>query len=538
MILPCPTRATAVFSRSPRFILMCSVVPTSRFSRLSLGSMAPTTRSFGRGMPQGDEVPRNVVAEPGSPGGDEGNSASVGEEDEEDYDEDSSSTVVRSPATKISYDISGLDLDTQSEVRQLFRETPASEPPSLVLEWCQLNHDQRDKDGQFYAFQLHEVEIIPRSIRIGSPGSKYASPKCNCMQDSDKPCRHLIYLLDQINSIASDPPQEEPVQRLGPSGVPVGMGQPFERISNFHLDLLSSSLHCDVGSPDSKAEVSRVRLEETREILASIANADADDLAVKEYRNDIFQDRGSLLKDHDIVTHGDLTKTLVHILVTNDDFFAYFLKLLPPSSRARDPFHKIQQHVDRVLAELDGPPRATPAEGPRDAAWAAAHMTRAASRIQALLQHRDDAPSPAERAAAARTLVRILHAVVFRGHSSSSSSPPPPPPPAAAAAVAAPASSAVLDALAQLPEQNQWIEALVDVEERLVAYGAPAGALLVRLRGLLAQMRRSRPAAPAAPSSAAVGETARQGGGSGAGGGSKRAGGDGGGREGGAKRPR
>ncbi|KAF3768909.1 hypothetical protein M406DRAFT_44074 [Cryphonectria parasitica EP155] len=471
------------------------------------------------------------------------------EDEDEDEDEDSSTTVF-SPATKINYDISNLDPDTQSEVRQLFRETPASEPPSLVLQWCQLNQEQGNKDSQFYAFQLHEM--VPRSIRIGSPGSKYSSPRCNCMQDSDKPCRHLIYLLDQINAISSDQIKDMQVQQLGPSGASTGMGQPFERISNFHLDLLSSSLHCDVGSPDSKTEANPVRLEETREILATVAKSDADDLAIKHYRNDVFEKGGSNLRDHDIITYDDLTKTVAKMLVTNNDFFAYFLKLLPSSSKARDPFRKIQQHIDRVLGALDaysqqplsyGKEATTDsAEGPRDVSWATAHVLGAVSRIKGLLQNRDDAPSPSERASAARTLVQILHTIVFDwnrdlplstlapgnnlywrliGSQSSAAS-----------------SAFVLDTLSQLPEQNQWIETLEDIEAQLSTCGPPAG-YMRRLRDLIALMRSSRPAATPTRSGfvkqGASRADATRGGSSV---GSKRSSGDGSGRQGGAKRAR
>ncbi|KAJ4394533.1 hypothetical protein N0V93_003752 [Gnomoniopsis smithogilvyi] len=520
---------------------MSFTVSTSHFSRLSLGSMGPTTRSRRQQQripPANSGIPRSVnVAQDPSSDDDDGADSDASMEGDEDEDEDTR-TVVSSPFTMISYDISDLDPDIQSEVRQLFRETPVSEPPPLVLQWCQFNQDQQD--NQFYAFQLHEV--VPRSIRIGSLTSRYRHARCNCMGDSPKPCKHLIYLLDQLNRITGDKLLDEPVQKLRSDGASAQLDRPFEKIASFHLDLLASNLHCDVGSPESQANINPVRLEETRELLAAVGNSDADDYAVKHFRPDIFEDRDSLLQQHNIITDDDLTKTVAKMLMTNNDFFAYFLKLLGPTSKARDGFWSIQRHVDRVLRELDAhylkstsqeTAIAHGAEGPRDVAWAAAHILRAVATIQYLLQNREDAPSPAERASAARTLVRILHTVVFewnRDITASSSSINPVPGSTdnnlylrlMDTQTTPTSTSFILDSLAHLPEQNQWIETLEEIEAKLMTY-APPPAFMLRLRNLITLMRSSRPAAGRKSSSAA---------------GSKRSGGEGSGRQGGPKRAR
>lgn len=560
---------------------MSFLVQPSHFSRLSLGSMVPTTRSRRQQLnPSGEsEVSRSIimVSEPSSDA--EDSDASM--EGEEDDDEDTR-TVILSPYSKINYDISNLDQDTQSEVRQLFRETPASEPPPLVLQWCQFNQDQ--EENQFYAFQLHEV--VPRSIRIGSPTSKYHQARCNCMGESPKPCKHLIYLLDQLNRITGDKVLDEPVQTLRPDGSPTQMDQPFDKIATFHLGLLASNLHCDVGSPESQAAINPVRLEETRELLAAVGNSDADDYAVKNFRPDIFeQDRDHLLQQHDILTDDDLTKTVARMLMTNNDFFAYFLKLLGPTSRARDCFRNIQRHIDRVLRELDAYYRQhhttseqqqetmaaahSAAEGPRDVAWAARHILRAVSTIQYLLQNRQDPPSPAERASAARTLVRILHTVVFEWNRDMTSSITTTTTTTATTTnttsntslvpgsihtnlylrlmdtqTTPTSKSFILDSLANLPEQNQWIETLEEIEAKLTTF-APPPTYMMRLRNLITLMRSSRPpniqsevvqvvaSAAATPAAAAA-----AGGSSNSSSSNKRSGGEGSGRPGGPKRAR
>lgn len=506
---------------------MSFVVPTSRFSRLLLDSMAsPTTQSQGH---RGD-----ALAGPGwdsflgPHSGGELSDASIDDDDDDD-DEEETRTIVRSPATRIHYDISNLDRETQSEMRQLFQDTSPSDPPQMVLQWCQLNQEQRH--GQSYAFQL--TETVPRSVRIGSSNSRYARPKCNCMGDSEKPCRHLMYILDQLDYLTSNSLLDESVQKLGPQGYTAEMASPFERISKYHLDLLASNLHCEVGSPESNTQPGPVRLEETREILATIASSDGDEYAVKHYRPDVFDHHDSILKENGIISYDDLTSTVAKMLITNNDFFAYFLKLLEPNSIARDPFRKIQQHVDRVLGELDrysrdpGGAQANSVEGPRDVPWAAAHITRAVCTIQYLLQKRADITSSAERASAARTLMRILHVIVLEwnrdlpqpaaprttngGSASADASLRPPPMTTSSAGEPRPHSSHqnlyqtligsrtdkptafVLETLEQLPEQNQWIETLEEIELRLLdgTYGPPA-TFMEKLRDLISLMRSSR----------------------------------------------
>lgn len=531
---------------------MSFIVPTSRFSRLLLDSMAPTTRSQSRGDASPADPMQGSYLDLDSDG--EFSDASIEDDDDED-----TRTIVCSPATRISYDISNLDPETRSEIRQLFPYTSTGDPPQMVLQWCQLNQEQHD--GQNYAFQL--TETVPRSVRIGSSTSRYAKPTCNCMEDSEKPCRHLMYILDQLDYLTSNSLLDERVRSLGPQGYSSEMSQPFERISKYHLDLLASNLHCDVGSPESNTQPNAVRLQETQEILATIAKSDDDEYAVKHYRPDLFDHHGSILKEKGIISYDDLTSTVAKMLITNNDFFAYFLKLLEPNSIARDPFRKIQQHVDRVLGELDkysrGPgAQASTVEGPRDVPWAAAHITRAVCTIQYLLQKRADAPSSAERASAARTLIRILYVIVSEWNRNIQQP----------STLRTPSSSSflsdqnlyqtligsrtdtprtfVLDTLVQLPEQNQWIETLEEIESRLLdgTYGPPA-TFMRRLRDLISLMRGNR------GSTSAVGGTTEEGGGSrdAAGGGhvrdagltgSKRSGGGGGGsgRTGGPKRAR
>lgn len=526
---------------------MSSTAPVSKFSRLSLESMPPTTRSQSqRDYNSGQESDQES----------EGSVASVDDDDGQE-----GPVIVRSPTTDISYDISDLDRETQKEVRQLFRARPDEQSSQFVLQGCR-SHVKHG--SHFYAFSMLETVRVPRSIRVGSPRSQYRKPKCFCMGDSERPCKHLIYLLDQVNYHTAGHDSGSP-EHLGLDGYPTEMGHPFEKISDFHLSQLATSLHCNI-IPDSTSEVNPAHLQEVREILASVEEPDADDYACDRFRPDIFDDPHAIPQEDALISYEDLTHTVANMLMTNKEFFAYFLSLLEPTSKARDPFRKIQQRVDRVLSDLEAFSRDPAAaslskcatEGNPDVPWAAAHIEKAVSTIQTLLQNRSDAPSsPTERASAARTLVRILHVIVLNWNRDVTYSPATITSTSSGAsassvltqtATAAPnernlyhrliggrtrgSSAFVVDVLAQLPEQNQWIETLEEIEDRLGAYAPPAG-YMGRLRDLILRMRSARPApAPEAHNSG----PSRRGGGSTAG--NKRSRGGGNGREGGAKRVR
>lgn len=532
---------------------MSSSAPVSKFSRLSLESMPPTTRSQSqRESSPGRESDQE--SDPDSDGSDESADDDGGPE---------APVVVRSPNTDISYDISNLDRQTQKGVRQLFRAKPSQQESQFVLQGCRSHVED---DSYFYAFEMLETVRVRRSIRVGSPRSQYRKPKCFCMGDSERPCKHLIYLLDQVNYHTAGHHSGSP-EHLGSDGYPTEMGHPFERISDFHLDHLAASLHCDIISPDCSSEVNPAHLQKVREILASVEEPDLDDHACDRFRPDIFDDPQEMPEEDAIVSYGDLTHTVANMLMKNEEFFAYFMRHLDPSSKARDPFRKIQQRIDRVLGSLDAFSRdpsgaatsKSATDGNPDVPWAAAHIERAVSTIQALLQNRSDAPSsPTERASAARTLVRILHVIVLYWNRNVTYSP---------AAITSTSSSAgaslsptqaattptlnesnlyhrliggqthgssafVIDVLAQLPEQNQWIETLEEIEDHLGAYAPPAG-YLERLRELILRMRSVRPA-PA--SEVHTSGPSRRPGGSAAG--NKRSRGGGNGRDGGRKRVR
>lgn len=445
--------------------------------------------------------------------------------------------IVRSPSTDLSYNISNLQPQTQELVRQLFHETPPEEPPQIVLQWCQLS--QEEQGSHFYAFQMHE--IVPRSIRIGAPDSRYPTPRCNCMRDSTQPCKHLMALLDQINYHTLDQAPDRELT-LTPAGFAAEAGNPFEKISGFHLEILADCLHCDVGSPESQTQPNPFRVQETREVLAAVADVDSD-----EYRPDLF-DTTALLGDHGIISRADLERTVIQMLLANNDFFAYFLKLLDTTDAARDPYRKLEQRVKRVLAALkslsshsapSSPPRAP--EGPPTVTWAASHLLSATRTIAGLIQRQDRPALPWERASAARALVRMLRAVVMEHAADAHGGATPEERNLFARLIGQRDTGFAVDGLALLPEQNQFIDELEAIEEALGVLGAQVG-FVRKLRAVIAQLRAStsstrRGGGGGGGGSAGGGATGPSRSGSSSAAGSKRSVG-GNGREGGAKRAR
>ncbi|KAL2757141.1 hypothetical protein ACRALDRAFT_2102267 [Sodiomyces alcalophilus JCM 7366] len=325
-------------------------------------------------------------------------------------DSDSSTTeehaaaVVKSP-TKLYYNIENLSADLQARVREAFKD-----PPRLTLQYCRLQDD-------VYAFQM--TELVPRSIRIGAPDSKFPNPKCSCAQEGGNPCRHLLWLLDQIvDQTLGDENSGAPLT-MTPAGYPPEVGDPFASITDLHLDILADGLHCELVRPDSDDHANGLnpcRVQEARERLASVAA-----VPTEEYRPDIF-DRPTL--GTNLIKRHDLECTVFRMLLDNSDFFHYFLSLTRSSDPARDPFRKLEHRVQSVLRHLDEysasrsessrAHRPSSADRPRDVTWAARRILAVVSRIKAKIFRRDSPLAPWERTSAARALVRILASVVDR----------------------------------------------------------------------------------------------------------------------------
>lgn len=102
-------------------------------------------------------------------------------------------------------------------------------------------NSDHESDGSD-AFELLETIPVRESIRVGSPRSRYRKPKCFCMGDNGKPCKHLIYLLDQVNHHTAG----------HEAGTQLRWAIHLRRLWTFTSAQLATSLKCEIISPDSR----------------------------------------------------------------------------------------------------------------------------------------------------------------------------------------------------------------------------------------------------------------------------------------------
>lgn len=380
-------------------------VPVSSLSRLSLEEMPPTTRSRARDA----SGPASTTHH------DDQDSCSDTDSDYSDasnFNDTDQPPIVRSP-TRLLYNLDQLSDMTRAAVRDVF-----SEPPKIALQRCR-------RIGNTYAFQM--TEIVTRSVRIRAPETPGSSTRlsCSCGQEDETPCSHLLWLLDQLLKQTLYNHDDSKPLKMTNDGYAEEMGDPFQSISDFHLDVLADGLHCPVVNPDSysdeEEELDNHRVLEARELLASVYS-----VPPEGFRPDIFTH--PTVDDH-ILRRNDLDSTIFRMLLDNHHFFQYFLSLARPTDPINDLFRKLSQRSDHVLRQLDSfsysSSSSSPVNGvesrtaseptaPRNVAWASRHLLGIVSLIRSSIYNRDKPLQPHEALSAARALVQILASVVAR----------------------------------------------------------------------------------------------------------------------------
>ncbi|KAB5536679.1 hypothetical protein GE09DRAFT_336665 [Coniochaeta sp. 2T2.1] len=436
-----------------------SLSPTIGISKLSIESMPPSTRSHGEMNPPEEDVHGKLQGE--------------GDDSTDEYD----NSTVRSP-TRLKYNIERLSPHTRKMVRSLWGES-FEEPPEISLQWCDRMLDA-DGNIDFYAFQMHEV--VPRSVRIGSPKSQYAEPQCQC--GAPKPCKHLIWLSDCIAQQALyDHDPQEPLT-LNEQGYPEELGQPFRCISDMHLDVLADGLHCEVGHPLGRSGPSPQLFADAQSIIASITDKPQSDFNAP--RSDL---PWRTFDPASLVHHKDPEGTLFSLLLASHRLSAWIRSLLRSSDPARSPFQQIEFRARRVFTDLDtflastSPPGSSSpdTEGACGVPWAATSLTRCVRQIHTLIVRAEAPLSPPERASAARALVRILRGVVDRHDTDSSKS-------LYTWLIGDRDDSFIADSLELLVDQGQFIDEIEDILAHVGMRGAAASwvgkmeAVVVRMR--------------------------------------------------------
>jgi hypothetical protein len=289
------------------------------------------------------------------------------------------------------------------------------------------------------------------------------------------------------------------------------MDAPFRTIADHNLDILGPGLHCPVvRGPNSQDTPDTYRLREARELLASARDEDVDC-----FRPDIF-DGGDLDLGSKVLERGDLDMTMTRMLLDNHHFFQYFLSAVTRSDAAlRDPFRRLSQRADRIVAVLDqatkpakeallsptSPGLTAQQQQPhRDVPWAAKHIIGCTTLIRSLIYTRARPLSPSESLSAARSLVHILTLITSHNTTLPSATPTP--------TITSPTSrnsrnlylyligdqdrDFVIGILGLVPPAaaSQFLSSLESALDDIGRHGAPA-AYVERFRKLLERLRTS-----------------------------------------------
>ncbi|KAK8125272.1 uncharacterized protein PG998_001031 [Apiospora kogelbergensis] len=344
--------------------------PTERFSQLSIESMPPTTRS------------RSRIQDP-----DESATESDHDSVEPGCNSDDSITF----PSGLSYSVDELDEATQEEVAEMMNR----DPPRCILQGCKARDD-------FIVFQV--AELVQHSVRAIQPGIPTSLPHCSC--DEKRPCRHMLWLYDQITN------QLEPTHRktltLTAGGYPSELGNIYDKINEFHLDMLAEALHSQMDT-DEDNPVNPHRVQSIREMMASLNAAPADG-----YRPDLF---ANPTRGKRVIKTGDLEGTIFRMLLRNDSFFQYFRSSLRYDEVLRSPLRKLQWRAETAIAKFDAfslAPAQPSHDRVKDAEWCAGHLLDVDRQINSITQHTDRPLSDGERHEIIRFLIHMVQEVVHR----------------------------------------------------------------------------------------------------------------------------
>ncbi|KAG6005256.1 hypothetical protein E4U21_000293 [Claviceps maximensis] len=322
----------------------------------------------------------------------------------DDY-HDREPVVVTSP-TGLQYNLEQLSDPTRAAVREAF-----DEPPTMTMQLC-------SRIGETYVFQV--TEVVNRAVRIEAPSpchrggergrdedgnmhqaGGFSKITCSCSGEEDGvPCKHRLLVLDLFANATRHHDDNSKPLKMTDGGYAEEMGNPFQAICDFHLDILADGLHCRVADrySHSRDEPDDDRSANVKELLASVCSKLSEDLCQEI--------SGHLPLEEDILMETNLLLSL---------------------ARSADPINdlcrSLSRRADLVLCELDtflcstspdrpsSPTSSIYPESCPNVAWATTHFSRIADQIGFSIRTRDRPWKPSECRSAVQTLVHILASV-------------------------------------------------------------------------------------------------------------------------------
>ncbi|KAG6017527.1 hypothetical protein E4U54_006603 [Claviceps lovelessii] len=343
-----------------------------------------------------------------------GNASRDGDDDSDDDDDDDEPVVVTSP-TGLRYSLEQLSDPKRAAVRDAFKE-----PAKILLHQC------RRVEDTHYVFEM--IELHTRSVRIYAPPSHaggeggcdedgethrvVGSPQisCSCSRQEDEiPCNHRLSVLDLLTNATWHHDDNSKPLKMTEGGFAEEMGDPFQAIADFHLDILADDLHCHVVDPASfsEGEPDYDGFTKVKELLASVYSKLPEDFCPRI--------NSHLPMGEDILMETDL---LLFLARSADPVTAFCRSL--------------SRRADLVLCELDAslcptyqpsPTSSSSVDSPKstnmnhpetypDVAWATTHFLRIVDQIRFSIKTRNRPWKPSECHSAVQTLVHILTSVV------------------------------------------------------------------------------------------------------------------------------
>ena len=291
--------------------------------------------------------------------------------------------------------------------------TPQSQNqgPEHVLALYHCRHIGTEEESR-YAFQIADAEVVRYGVRV-KPSST-ALPQCSCNPDSEGICRHVQWLLDQL-------------ERADVATVEGTVPDYYGQITSIGLDNICESLHWELrkGTESDEEETAwqlkkdyraspqglstrgmvKERLKDIRDILATLSPDNSAD-----HRKDFLEGVDDITMDDILVLH-DLGATVSRLLLHDDDLFYQFKALVPHNTRASDYFRKMDSKAHAACRLLDDYVLNGPAAGQYDLIWCAQELVDIVESIRLNVTERQPLNS-SSREAAAKSLVSILMEVV------------------------------------------------------------------------------------------------------------------------------